>query len=163
MIILITGASHTGKTALAQILRKSEWDYIIDLLFNERKKRMSSRRYRVKPGKLQSTIGAVVGVVFVIIGLVMVVPTFGPLGLFWTLIALAITFVNCKNAFSKEGVSSHEIIVEDNEENGDNARYQQKHEKSIGTKLKELNALYEQELITKEEYEQKRREVLNEF
>ena len=45
---------------------------------------MARRRVRVKPGKAQSAMGFIVGIVFVLIGLFMVVPMFGLFGLMWT-------------------------------------------------------------------------------
>ena len=71
------------------------------------------RSIKVKPGKTQSTMGFVTGLIFVGIGLFVVIPTFGPFGIFWTLIAVAITAVNGVNAFGKKGVASHEIVVEE--------------------------------------------------
>ena len=71
------------------------------------------RNIKVRPGKTQSIMGFVVGLVFVGIGLFVVIPVFGPFGIFWTLIAVAITVTNGINAFGKKGVASHEIVVED--------------------------------------------------
>ena len=71
------------------------------------------RSIKVKPGKAQSTVGFVVGLIFVGIGVIVVIPTFGPFGIFWTLIAVAITVTNGVNAFGKKGVASHEIIIEE--------------------------------------------------
>ena len=52
------------------------------------------KQVRVRPGKGQSAVGAVVGAVFVLLGIFMVIPAFGPFGIFWTLIAAVITAVN---------------------------------------------------------------------
>lgn len=113
---------------------------------------MAQRKIKVKPGKTQSKFGFAVGVVFVIIGCVVVIPTFGPFGIFWTIIAGFLAVSNFKNGFSDEGIATHEIIVEDN---GNGA--------GIEEKLKTLESLYHQGLITQEEYDKKRKEVLEDF
>ena len=45
---------------------------------------MSKKSVKVKPGKTQSKIGFVAGILFVLIGLVVVIPTFGLFGVVWT-------------------------------------------------------------------------------
>ena len=79
------------------------------------------KQVRVRPGKGQSAVGAVVGAVFVLLGIFMVIPAFGPFGIFWTLIAAVITAVNLLNAFSKKGVTSCRIEIDeaDAPEDGD--------------------------------------------
>ena len=114
------------------------------------------RNIKVKPGKTQSTMGFVTGLIFVGIGLFVVVPTFGPFGIFWTLIAVAITVTNGINAFSKKGVASHEIVMEDD---GQPAGGQP----SVEQRLEEARSLYDRGLITKEEYEAKRAEILKDL
>ena len=84
------------------------------------------RSIRVKPGKAQSTMGFAVGLVFVGIGLLVVIPTFGVFGIFWTLIAVAITVTNGINAFGKKGVASHEIVVEDGRETSETPTAEQR-------------------------------------
>lgn len=51
-----------------------------------------AKKIKVKPGKAQSKAGFFVGLVFCLIGLVVVIPTFGPFGIFWTLVAVIIQF-----------------------------------------------------------------------
>ena len=98
------------------------------------------KQVRVRPGKGQSAVGAVVGAVFVLLGIFMVIPAFGPFGIFWTLIAAVITAVNLLNAFSKKGVTSCRIEIE--------------------RRLERLRGLYEQRLISEEEYQTKKAELL---
>ena len=43
----------------------------------------------------------------------MVIPIFGPFGIFWTAIAGWITYVNYKNGFTNEQIDSHVIEIED--------------------------------------------------
>ena len=113
------------------------------------------RSIKVKPGKAQSTVGFVVGLIFVGIGVIAVIPTFGPFGIFWTLIAVAITVTNGINAFGKKGVASHEIVVEDGRETSETPTAEQR--------LEEARNLYDRGLITKEEYEAKRAEILKDI
>lgn len=70
-----------------------------------------------------------------------------------------IAFTNYKNGFSDEGVATHEIVIEDGMEipNAYDSG------EDIEKKLIKLNSLYEQRLITKEEYDEKRKELLKGF
>jgi uncharacterized membrane protein len=111
---------------------------------------------RVRPGKGQSILGLVVGCIFVCIGIFIVVPTFGLFGLLWTGIAIAITAINGINAFSDKGIAtSHIEIQEDHEE--------YKSSNSIEDRLKKVEDLYQKGYITKEEYEKKRSDILNDI
>lgn len=131
---------------------------------------MSQRKIKVKPGKTQSKAGFIVGIAFCIIGVVFVIPRAGVFGLLWTGVALLITLMNYWNGFSDEGVATHEIIIDESENdgelerdmNGDNRREASAGE-DIEAKLKKLHSLYEQRLITASEYEAKRKELLERF
>lgn len=61
------------------------------------------KQVRVRPGKGQSAVGAVVGAVFVLLGIFMVIPAFGPFGIFWTLIAAVITAGQPAERFFQKG------------------------------------------------------------
>ena len=115
---------------------------------------MSKKRVKVKPGKTQSRIGFVAGLLFVLIGVVVAIPTFGLFGVVWTALAGLIAFSHFKNGFTDEGFATHEIII-DGEEAAD--------EDDVEKKLRKLESLYEQELISRDEYESKRKEILDEF
>ena len=126
---------------------------------------MSRKRVRVKPGKAQSTVSFVVGLAFVLVGLVMVVPTFGPFGLLWTGVAVAITVINGLNAFGKKGVPTMEIYSEeDDDEAPSPAREDHDHIPSTALttqeRLEQLKTLKEAGLLTDEEYRNKRKEIL---
>lgn len=116
---------------------------------------MARKNIRVKPGKAQSAMGFAVGILFVIIGLFVATPTFGLFGLIWTGVALAITVVNGLNAFGKKGVPTMEIYSE--EDGGDETG------RAPEERLQALQRLYDQRLITTEEFEQKRAEILKDL
>ena len=128
---------------------------------------MSRKRVRVKPGKAQSTVSFVVGLAFVLVGLVMVVPTFGPFGLLWTGVAVAITVINGLNAFGKKGVPTMEIYSEEEDEAPSPAREDHDHISSTALttqeRLEQLQTLKEAGLLTDEEYRNKREEILREL
>ena len=112
------------------------------------------RKVTYRPSKAQSVLGGVMGAVFVLIGVFVAIPTFGAFGVFWTLAACAITGVNLYHAFGK-GYIGPKIEIED--ETGDAPA------QSAEERLKKLQTLYDQRLITSEEYEQKRKEILEEL
>ena len=74
------------------------------------------RRVRMKPGKGQSAAGMAVGILFCLLGIFVVIPSFGVFGIFWTGMALIITIMNGINAFSDKGITSHEIYIDDGQE-----------------------------------------------
>ena len=61
---------------------------------------MAPKKIKVRPGKTQSKMGFVVGILFVIIGCFVVIPTFGLFGVVWTGIAAMIAFSHYKNGFT---------------------------------------------------------------
>ena len=131
---------------------------------------MSQKRIKVRPGKTQSKMGFFVGIAFCIIGCVVVIPLAGLFGVLWTGVAVMITVMNYKNAFSEEGITSHEIIIDESDDVSELNRSiaggnggGQSADEDIEAKLKKLNSLYEQRLITSSEYEQKRKELLERF
>ena len=137
------------------------------------------KRVRVKPGKTQSVMGFAVGLIFCGIGLFLVIPTFGLFGIFWTAIAVAITVASAVNAFSKKGVASHEIIIDDDSDNavvrhggvvsyevetvsGDGAPEgvsEAAHE--TAKRIESLKELLNAGILTKEEYEERRRRIID--
>ena len=119
------------------------------------------KRVTYRPGRGQSAFGAVVGVIFVLIGVFMVIPAFGPFGILWTLIAVGITGLNAYQAFGK-GYIGPEIHIEE-EEDGSAESGRPSAAGTAGERLRELQSLYDQRLITREEYEQKRQEILKEL
>ena len=103
---------------------------------------MARKRVTYRPSKAGSVFGGVVGIIFVCIGLFVAIPAFGPFGVLWTLLAAGITIASFYQAFGKK-YTGPEIHIED-EECGKPEDVQQR--------LETLRALYEQKLITPEEY-----------
>lgn len=119
------------------------------------------RRVTYRPSRSQSAFGAVVGVVFILIGFFVVIPNFGPFGILWTLIAVGMTGMNAYQAFGKKYVGP-EIHIEEEGETP-YAGSQPSASGSAEERLKELRSLYDQRLITQEEYEAKRQEILKQL
>ena len=115
---------------------------------------MARKRVTYRPNKASGVFGVVWGGLFVLIGLVFVVPTFGIFGVIWTVAALAITVVNGYHAFGKKYIGP-EIHIEDDGAEASSG--------SIEERLQELRNLYDRSLITEEEYEAKKQEILKEL
>lgn len=116
---------------------------------------MMRKDIRVKPGRAQSAIGMIVGIVFVLIGLCFVIPQMGLFGILWTLIAVAITVINAINVFSEKGVATSRIEVDEWKRETSSS--------SVEERLKKAEDLYQKGMITKEEYDQKRKDILNDI
>ena len=112
------------------------------------------RRVTYRPSKAQSILGGIMGLIFVLIGLFVVIPSFGPFGLLWTAGAGAIAGTNLYQAFGK-GYIGPNIEIEGDEGEAP--------EESAEARLRKLQSLYDQRLITPEEYEEKRKEILKEL
>jgi cytochrome c-type biogenesis protein CcmH/NrfG len=95
----------------------------------------------------------VVGIVFVCIGLFVAIPMAGAFGVFWTLVAVAITIFSAMNVFSPRGLAHTEIEVENNSRFGDDAL-------PFDERLRRLEKLRSDQLISDEEYQRKRQEIM---
>jgi len=132
-----------------------------------------SKRIHVRPGKGQSKVGFGAGIIFCLIGVFIVIPTFGPFGIFWTAIAGWITYVNYRNGFTDKQIDSHLIEIEDDGSDvtvTKHGAYQSYSydtkttpEEDVEARLEKLQNLYSRSLITYEEYEQKKKEILDEL
>ena len=118
---------------------------------------MRRKRVTYRPNKAQSVFGGVVGLVFIGIGVGLAIPTFGLFGIFWTLIAVGITIFNFYQAFGKRYIGPEISIEEEEPANRAPAAAQ------TASRLQQLQSLYEQGLVTEEEYEAKRQEILREL
>ena len=116
---------------------------------------MPKKRVTYRPSKAHGTFGVVWGGIFVLIGLFVAIPTAGAFGVLWTLAAVAITAMNGYQAFGKKYVGP-EISIED-------VPAEEKSEDSVASRLEELRDLYERRLITAEEYDAKKQEILKEL
>ena len=111
-----------------------------------------SGRISVRPSKSQSLVGMIGGAVFVIIGLSLM-PMMGMFGMIWTLFAVAICGLHAYNFFSNRGVASWEIDVNSNDSNANR-------EGNFEANLRKLSRLKEDGLISENEFEKKREEIM---
>lgn len=130
---------------------------------------MRRRRVTYRPSKAQGAFSVVVGIVFVLIGLFVVIPGgFGIFGILWTLMALGITVMSGYQAFGK-GYAGPEITIEEDEESRrgvSSSPAPQTHDHIPSTsldvkgRLEQLKDLKEAGLLSQEEYDKKRQEIL---
>jgi hypothetical protein len=99
-------------------------------------------------------MGMVVGIVFIGIGVAFGIPTFGAFGVLWTLVAAAITVFHAINVFSESGVSDTEIIEDAGRPSGEPLPFDER--------LRRLELLQKDGLLTDEEYRRKRAELMDE-
>ncbi len=111
------------------------------------------KRGRIRPSKSSSIAGMIGGIVFIIIGVTTVIPTFGMFGIFWTLIAVGITGSHAYNIFSKKGLAHYQVDVEVIESNKEKVE-------NFDEKLRKLKALKDDGIINEEEFIVKRKEIL---
>ena len=117
--------------------------------------------------RLMSLPFLVVSILFVIIGVVEIIPTFGLFGIVWTVMALCFACVGIANMVRKNG-PAHRVgydVETDLErsivgmmEDADAAGEAKPGETEV--RLAELRRLYDNRLITQEEYDEKRKEIL---
>lgn len=118
------------------------------------------RRMRYRPSKASCIFGGIVGIIFTGIGVFAVIPTFGPFGILWTLIALGMTIYQFAMAAGKVSMGSWSI---EEDGTGEGAGGNGSDHKSAQDRLTELQNLYDRRLISQEEYEKKRQEILEEL
>ena len=130
---------------------------------------MRRRRVTYRPSKAQGAFGMVWGGVFILIGLFVVIPVFGPFGILWTLAAVAITAMNGYQAFGKKYTGPEITIEEDSAQTSDvhpSSPAPQTHDHIPSTaldakqRLEQLESLKQSGLITDGEYREKREEIL---
>ena len=120
------------------------------------------RRMRYRPSKASCIFGGIVGIIFSCIGLFVVIPSFGPFGILWTLIAIGITIYQFAMAAGKVSMGSWSIEDEDSTGEGSGSAGDGSG-RSAQDRLTELQNLYDRRLISQEEYEQKRQEILKDL
>lgn len=125
---------------------------------------MARKKITYRPSKGSSVFGGIVGCIFVLIGLVMVIPTFGLFGVLWTGTAAVIAGMSFYQAFSKRYTGPEIHIEEEGPAEGPaSAAPPAGESRDTQSRLTELRQLYDQRLITQEEYEAKRAEILKEL
>jgi hypothetical protein len=107
-----------------------------------------SYRIGVKPGKAVSVVGMIVGSLFVLLGITVIVPRLGAFGLLWTAGAGAIALFYAYNFFSNRGISTYEVNVDSPDV------------EAFDAGLRRLAQLKDDGLLTDQEYDQKRAEVM---
>ena len=110
------------------------------------------RRVTYRPSKVSGAFGLIFGCVFVLIGIFVVIPSAGAFGILWTLLAVCITGYNAYVAFGKKYIGP-EVHIEDETPPSEDPE----------ERLRKLRELYDQRLITEEEYEAKRRDILSDL
>lgn len=115
------------------------------------------RRMRYRPSRANCIFGGIVGIIFTCIGLFVAIPAAGAFGVLWTLIALAMTIYQFAMAAGKVSAGSWSIEEETDSRDGVPGG------KSAQDRLTELKSLYDRGLISREEYEAKRKEILEEL
>ena len=132
-----------------------------------------SKKIKVRPGKTQSKAGFIVGIAFCLIGVFVAIPMAGLFGVLWTGVAVWITYSHYRNGFTDKPISNRVIEIEDD---GNSAivrtgvfdDFRTSYDVSMETdsediegRLRKLQNLYQQGLITAEEYEKKKQEILD--
>jgi len=131
-----------------------------------------ARKIKVRPGKTQSKFGFIFGIMFCLIGLVVVIPTFGLFGLIWTAAAAWITYSHYRNGFTDRPISNKVIEIEDDgrstaAKEDSFAEFRSSYDRNeildagdSESRLRTIQNLYHQGLITEAEYQRKRQEIL---
>ena len=119
------------------------------------------KRIRYKPSKPASLFGMIAGAIFVLIGVFIVIPSAGLFGIFWTLLAGIMTGIQAYYFFSNKGISSWEIDI-DNGSDVSESNYSSSSNGDFETRLRKLHKLKEEGLITKDEFNKKREEIMRE-
>lgn len=115
---------------------------------------MFPRRVRIRTSPAASAFGGVAALVFVGLGIFVVIPMFGPFGVVWTLLAVAMAIFHFYNAFSSRGIASEIIEVTD----GGDLRSD-----SVESRLRQLDDLKAKGLITPADHERRKTEILREI
>ena len=112
---------------------------------------MSVRKIKIKLKRPRYGVGVAVGMACIIVGLFLAIPKFGGIGVAWTILSVAATAV-----LYKEGVFIFREIEVDEE------KIRSRFRKTPEQKVETLRKMYENQLISKEEYEEKKKRILKE-
>ena len=109
------------------------------------------------------------------IGVFVVIPTFGLFGVAWTAFAGLIAYSHYRNGFTDKPINTKEIEIEEHGEDITVTSHAGFHsysydvedskpeQEDVEARLTQLADLYAKALITREEYEQKKKEILDEL
>lgn len=117
-------------------------------------------KHRIRPSRSMSKISFFIGIFFCLFGLGFIIATLfvldsprliaTPFAVLWTAIAVYNTYRNYKNGFTDDGYSLYEIdSMEDSRE------------QNFEEKLRQLERLREEQLISESEYREKRRKIMD--
>ena len=110
------------------------------------------RRAGIKPSKAASGLTAVVGAGMTIFGIIALIAIGHPFLILWTLVAAGITAYHLINVFSDQAPPLEEVHFErDNERRPD---------EPTADRLRRLEQLRAENLITEDEHDRKRAEIL---
>lgn len=118
-------------------------------------------KFKIQPGRTESKFTFAVGIVFTLFGVVMILGglltpltmVMVPFGVLWTAVSAFNTYRAYKNGFTKEGMAYYEITSSDtNTTDGID----------FDDRLRKLELIKSEGLITQEEYKKKRREIMSE-
>ena len=115
-------------------------------------------RGNVRPGKAASVMGVLGGVLFLILGVVIVIPTFGPFGVIWTLFALITAGFYGYNLMSQSGSSLYQVDVSPMSPGAASPDAAA----DPASRLRRLDQMLDEGLITTEEHQVKRAAILAE-
>ena len=113
------------------------------------------RKLRIRPNPAGSFFGGIICLVFVGIGLCVVIPAAGVIGVLWTVMASLGAISGFYNAFSERGIASE--IIEVDEDSIDAPT------RSVESRLRKLDDLRAKGLVTAAEHERRRAEILREL
>jgi hypothetical protein len=105
---------------------------------------------RIKPSKTISMLAVISGIGMVFVGIFGLFPHNQLFGIIWVLASLAVIVFHAINAFTEHGVATEEIDVEN-----------KKVELSFDEKLRRLESLRREKLISEREYQHQRKKLLS--
>jgi len=113
-----------------------------------------AKRGPIRPTKAASLVALVIGAVFVFIGVTVAIPETGRFGAMWTVVVAIITLCHAYNLYSKRGLNSYLIEVDAQQDPNPPSEFDRK--------LRELNQLKDDGLISDAEFDTKRAALLGE-
>lgn len=110
--------------------------------------------YRVRQSRASSVLGMIVGLFFIFIGITQFLEL-GLFGILWTLVASIMTITQAINVFSNKGVPTYDIEMK-----GSHSSIKTPSENNE-TKIRQLHRLKIDNIISEEEFQKKKNEILN--